>query len=143
MSRADDFMLTAEELRLRTQKRRRIVIIALLLVLVASVEASAQRRVTGSVTTTTGEPIGNVVVNVGAGGNTFNLRSLTAGVPMSIGKAVTFTSSTAAPLGDVVNLRDLIIGLFIEYFADDSIVAGPPDGRSPDRALLEEAVEGR
>jgi TonB-linked SusC/RagA family outer membrane protein len=37
---------------------------ALLLVLVASVEASAQRRVTGSVTTTTGEPIGNVVVNV-------------------------------------------------------------------------------
>jgi len=37
---------------------------ALLLVLVASVEASAQRRVTGSVTSTTGEPIGNVVVNV-------------------------------------------------------------------------------
>jgi TonB-linked SusC/RagA family outer membrane protein len=37
---------------------------ALLLVLVASVEASAQRRVTGSVTTTEGQPIGNVVVNV-------------------------------------------------------------------------------
>src|SRR5689334_17563297 len=37
---------------------------ALLLVLVASVEASAQRRVTGSVTSTDGQPIGNVVVNV-------------------------------------------------------------------------------
>ena len=37
---------------------------ALLLVLVASVEASAQRRVTGSVSTTEGQPIGNVVVNV-------------------------------------------------------------------------------
>src|SRR2546426_1035873 len=32
--RADDFMLTAEELRLRTQKRRRLLIVALLLVLV-------------------------------------------------------------------------------------------------------------
>jgi len=37
---------------------------ALLLVLVASVEASAQRRVTGSVSTTEGQPIGQVVVNV-------------------------------------------------------------------------------
>jgi TonB-linked SusC/RagA family outer membrane protein len=37
---------------------------ALLLVLIANAEASAQRRVTGSVTTTTGEPIPNVVVNV-------------------------------------------------------------------------------
>jgi TonB-linked SusC/RagA family outer membrane protein len=37
---------------------------ALLLVLVASVEASAQRRVTGSVSSSTGEPIPNAVVNV-------------------------------------------------------------------------------